>query len=197
MNSQKWKKILLLLALVSGLNAQEVNTSVVNNTNVSNDHVKSVDTAHESQIKQNLIATAKYTGKAVNFVYRNSGMLLSKNTLATAMILGAPYIYLTDTDILANIATLMSDMTFKISDAAMSGMLRAAWSNKAIVSRLSGIFAAKFVAAEATKTGVSEAVKYGFAALGHGIRGYFGWASMNELVNASNFVKAVKEAASK
>lgn len=123
-----------------------------------------------------------YITKPVSFVYNNSGKLLSKNTLATVMILGAPYIYFTDTDILACIATVMSDMTFKISEAAMTGMLRAAYNNRMIVAKLSTIFAAKFVTAEAAKTGVSEGVKYSLAALGSFIRGYFGWKSYGDLV---------------
>lgn len=152
-------KTLVLASLLSfGLNAQEVKQEVL-------------------RPKGNKIATT------IKFVYNNSGRLLSKNTLATAMILGAPYIYLTDTDILSYIAMGLSDMTFKISDAAMSGALRAAYNNKAIVARLSSIFATKFIAAEAAKTGVSETIKYGAAALGHGIRAYFGWSSYNNLVN--------------
>jgi len=158
-------KALLVLTLTLGLNANP-------------------NTENQAQPKKSkVVAAAKVAGNGVKFVYNNSGRLLSKNTLATAMILGAPYIYLTDTNILAYIATGISDMTMKISDAAMSGALRAAYNNKAIVARLSSIFATKFIAAEVAKTGVSESIKYGAAAIGHAIRGYFGWSSYNNLVN--------------
>lgn len=171
------RTIILSLVLISGLqaNEQKSNLNQANNVQKSN--------SLDSKIVSGLKSTAKYTGKAVNFIYRNSGHLLSKNTLATAMIIGAPYIYLSDTDILAHIATGMSDMTFKISDAAMSGMLRAAYNNKAIVARLSSIFAAKFLAAEAAKVGISEGMKYSTAALGALIRGYFGWNTFSGIIN--------------
>lgn len=173
MNIRVWKNIvktLLVVTLVSSIQVSGLN---------ANTNKQEIVKPKQSKV----VTAAKVAGSGIKFIYSNSGCLLSKNTLATAMILGAPYIYLSDTDILANIATLMSDMTFKISDAAMSGMLKAAYNNKAIVSRLSSIFAAKFIAAEAAKTGVSTAMKYGFAALGYGIRGYFGWSSYNNLVN--------------
>lgn len=166
------RTLLLALSLSFGLNAQEVKQEVI-------------------RPKSNKIAnTAKFASNTVKFIYNNSGRLLSKNTLATVMILGAPYIYLTDSNILSYIATGISDMTFKISDAAMSGMLRAAYNNKVIVGRLSSIFATKFIAAEAAKTGISEGIKYGSAVLGSLIRGWFGWYSMNELSNTAAFVKA-------
>lgn len=123
-----------------------------------------------------------YITKPISFVYNNSGKLLSKNTLATVMILGAPYIYLTDTNILSYIATITSDMTFKISEAAMSGMLKAAFNNKIIITKLASIFAAKFVTSEAAKSGVGGAIKYGTAVLGAFVRYKMGWKAYADVV---------------
>ena len=95
-----------------------------------------------SKIKSALSLLGKATKASLKFGFNNYDKILSKKFAAAAIIVGAPYLYFSDTAVLELITRYMTDFALKMSSAVTDGILNAMVDNPITLAKLMTILTA-------------------------------------------------------